>query len=62
MQSAFFQTPLEILLQYLGATSLILTGLRDEQLHRLHGARRKNAEFQFVCPIRLFGGADAPGA
>uniref|UniRef100_Q01R87 Isochorismatase hydrolase n=1 Tax=Solibacter usitatus (strain Ellin6076) TaxID=234267 RepID=Q01R87_SOLUE len=27
MHSAFFQTPLEILLQYLGATSLILTGL-----------------------------------
>jgi nicotinamidase-related amidase len=27
MHSAFFQTPLEILLRYLGATSLILTGL-----------------------------------
>jgi nicotinamidase-related amidase len=27
MHSAFFQTPLEILLQYLGATTLILTGL-----------------------------------
>jgi nicotinamidase-related amidase len=27
MHSAFFQTPLEILLQYLGATSLLLTGL-----------------------------------
>jgi len=27
MHSGFFQTPLEILLQYLGATSLILTGL-----------------------------------
>lgn len=27
MHSAFFQTPLEILLQYLGATSLVLTGL-----------------------------------
>jgi nicotinamidase-related amidase len=27
MHSAFFQTPVEILVQYLGATSLILTGL-----------------------------------
>ena len=27
MHSAFFQTPLEILLHYLGATSLILAGL-----------------------------------
>src|SRR6185503_14969628 len=27
MHSAFFQTPLELLLRYLGTTSLILTGL-----------------------------------
>ena len=35
-------------------------GARDEQLHRLHGARRQNAEFQSLCSVRLFGGADAP--
>jgi nicotinamidase-related amidase len=43
MHSAFYQTPLEVLLRYLGATTLILAGSRDEQLYYLHGPRREHA-------------------
>jgi len=44
MHSAFFQTPLEILLQYLGATSLILTGLATNSciICTAHDARMRN--------------------
>jgi nicotinamidase-related amidase len=43
MHSAFYQTPLDVLLRYLGATTLILAGSRDEQLYYLHGPRREHA-------------------
>jgi nicotinamidase-related amidase len=44
MHSAFFQTPLEILLHYLGATSLILTGLATNSciVCTAHDARMRN--------------------
>ena len=44
MHSAFFQTPLEILLQYLGATSLILTGLATNSciICTAHDAKMRN--------------------
>src|SRR5258707_13065945 len=44
MHSAFFQTPLEILLQYLGATSLILAGLATNSciLCTAHDAKMRN--------------------
>ncbi|MDP9113785.1 MAG: cysteine hydrolase [Acidobacteriota bacterium] len=44
MHSAFFQTPLEILLQYLDATSLILTGLATNSciLCTAHDAKMRN--------------------
>jgi nicotinamidase-related amidase len=44
MHSAFFQTPLEILLQHLGATSLILTGLATNScvVCTAHDAKMRN--------------------
>jgi len=44
MHSAFFQTPLEILLHYLGATSLILTGLATNSciVCTAHDAKMRN--------------------
>ena len=44
MHSAFFQTPLEILLHYLGATSLILTGLATNSciICTAHDAKMRN--------------------
>lgn len=44
MHSAFFQTPLEILLHHLGATSLILTGLATNSciVCTAHDARMRN--------------------
>jgi nicotinamidase-related amidase len=44
MHSAFFQTPLEILLQYLSATSLILTGLATNSciICTAHDANMRN--------------------
>jgi len=44
MHSAFFRTPLEILLQYLGATSLILTGLATNSciICTAHDAKMRN--------------------
>jgi nicotinamidase-related amidase len=44
MHSAFFQTPLETLLQYLGATSLILTGLATNSciVCTAHDAKMRN--------------------
>jgi hypothetical protein len=45
MHSAFFQTPLEVLLRYLGASSLILCGVATNSCISLHCARRKHARF-----------------
>jgi nicotinamidase-related amidase len=44
MHSAFFQTPLEILLEHLGASSLILAGLATNSciLCTAHDARMRN--------------------
>jgi nicotinamidase-related amidase len=44
MHSAFFQTPLEILLRHLGATSLILTGLTTNSciICTAHDAKMRN--------------------
>lgn len=44
MHSAFFQTPLEILLRHLGATSLILTGLATNSciICTAHDAKMRN--------------------
>jgi nicotinamidase-related amidase len=48
--SAFFQTPLEILLHYLGATSLILTGLATNSciVCTAHDAKMRN--FRLYVP------------
>jgi nicotinamidase-related amidase len=50
MHSAFFQTPLEILLRYLGATSLILTGLATNSciVCSAHDARMR--DFSLYVP------------
>ena len=51
MHSAFFQTPLEILLQYLGATSLILTGLATNSciICTAHDARMRDFKLYVPC-------------
>jgi len=43
MHSAFYQTPLEVLLRYLGATTLILAGLATNSCIILQGPRREHA-------------------
>jgi nicotinamidase-related amidase len=50
MHSAFFQTPLEILLHYLGATSLILTGLATNSciVCTAHDAKMRNFKLTVV--------------
>lgn len=50
MHSAFFETPLETLLQYLGATSLILTGLATNSciVCTAHDAKMRN--FRLYIP------------
>jgi nicotinamidase-related amidase len=50
MHSAFFQTPLEILLRYVGATSLILTGLATNSciVCSAHDARMR--DFKLYVP------------
>jgi nicotinamidase-related amidase len=50
MHSAFFQTPLEILLQYLGVTSLVLTGLATNSciVCTAHDAKMRN--FRLYVP------------
>jgi len=53
MHSAFFQTPLDLLLRHLGASSIILGGDCHEQLHSMHGARRENAGVQGHGGFRL---------
>ena len=50
MHSAFFQTPLEILLHFLGATSLILTGLATNSciVCTAHDARMRTSASMFL--------------
>ena len=50
MHSAFFQTPLEILLQYLGATSLILTGLATNSCIICTAHDAKMRDFNLYVP------------
>jgi nicotinamidase-related amidase len=50
MHSAFFQTPLEILLRYLGATSLILTGLATNSCIVCSAHDAKMRDFKLYVP------------
>lgn len=50
MHSAFFQTPLEILLHYLGATSLILTGLATNSCIICTAHDAKMRDFSLYVP------------
>jgi nicotinamidase-related amidase len=50
MHSAFFQTPLEILLRYLGATSLILTGLATNSCIICTAHDAKMRDFSLYVP------------
>ena len=50
MHSAFFQTPLEILLRYLGAKSLILTGLATNSCVTCTAHDAKMREFKLYVP------------
>ena len=50
MHSAFFQTPLETLLHYLGATSLILTGLATNSCIITTAHDAKMREFKLYVP------------
>lgn len=50
MHSAFFQTPLEILLRHLGATSLILTGLATNSCIVCTAHDAKMRDFRLYVP------------
>ena len=50
MHSAFFQTPLEILVRYLGATSLILTGLATNSCIVCSAHDAKMRDFRLYVP------------
>jgi nicotinamidase-related amidase len=50
MHSAFFQTPLEILLRYLGATSLILAGIATNSCVICTAHDAKMREFRLYVP------------
>jgi nicotinamidase-related amidase len=50
MHSAFFQTPLEILLHYLGSTSLILTGLATNSCIVCTAHDAKMRDFSLYVP------------
>jgi nicotinamidase-related amidase len=50
MHSAFFQTPLEVLLQYLGASSLILCGLATNSCIMCTAHDANMREFQLFVP------------
>ena len=41
--SGFFSTTLDILLDYLGVSTVILTGIAGEHLRPVHGQRRLHA-------------------
>lgn len=51
--SAFYHTPLEVGLEYLGASSLVLCGLATHSLHCLHSTRRQDAKFRSLRSVRL---------
>ena len=53
--SGFFGTSLELVLNYLGVSSLIITGF-TRHLRLIHSGRRLHAGIPLVNPIRLYGG------
>ena len=53
--SGFFSTTLDTLLEYLGAKTLILTGLTARHLRALHRQRRVHARLPPDGPVRLRG-------
>jgi nicotinamidase-related amidase len=50
MHSAFFQTPLEVLLRYLGATSLIVAGIATNSCVICTAHDAKMREFRLYVP------------
>jgi hypothetical protein len=52
--SAFFETTVDTLLSYLGATTLILTGSR-QYLHSVHGERRLYARLDSGVESHIAG-------